>query len=267
LSIVDDLLSRYVLLLFMGNGCTPCHIKSGTVLGYLTLINAHYVEMGICPPFVAKSKSKTARLFADTKKFELKPDHREPISNKAFNKMQEFASLGSFMGFKSLAWDIAALGHYGGSCQQEYAMDHKNKVKYFNTPKGQVVCAFTVENILFRDRDQMIVHYPLLLSELIKTVGMRYMVQKNRRKGQVIWFSRDLANPSLCLVVRALSLVRGAVILGQSPSDPICMYRDTTNDTVYLTGAAITKYFWHVMKLVYPDINAATLASISSHSL
>jgi hypothetical protein len=31
-SIVNDLLSRYVLLLFIDYGCTPQHIKSGTVL-------------------------------------------------------------------------------------------------------------------------------------------------------------------------------------------------------------------------------------------
>jgi hypothetical protein len=109
-SIVDDLLSSYVLLLFMGYGCTPCNIKSGTVLGYLTVINAHYVKMGIHPPFVAKLKSKTARLLADTKKFELELDHCEPLPDKAFDKMQELASLGSFTGFRSLAWDIGALG-------------------------------------------------------------------------------------------------------------------------------------------------------------
>jgi hypothetical protein len=148
-SIDDDLLSRYVLLLFMGYGCTPRHIKSGTVLGYLTVINAHYVEMGIHPPFIAKSKSKTVRLLADTKKFKLKPDCCEPLPDKAFDKMQELASLGSFTGFRSFAWDIAALGRYGGFHQQEYAMDHKTKVKYFNTPKGQVVHAFTIKNFLF----------------------------------------------------------------------------------------------------------------------
>jgi hypothetical protein len=131
--------------------------------------------------------------------------------------MQELASLGSFTGFRSLAWDIAALGHYGGFCQQECAMDHKNKVKYFNTLEGQVVRAFTVENILFQDRDQMIVHNPLLHSELIKTVEMCYAVQKNRRNGQVIWFSRDLANPSLCPVVHTQSLVCRAVIFGAVP--------------------------------------------------
>jgi hypothetical protein len=79
-SVVDDLLSMYVLLLFMGYGCTLRHIKTGTILGYLTVINAHYVEIGIHPPFVAKLKSKTARLLADTNKFELEPDHREPLS-------------------------------------------------------------------------------------------------------------------------------------------------------------------------------------------
>ena len=81
-SIIDDLLSRYVLLLFMGYGCTPRHIKSGTVLGYLTVINAHYIEMGIHLSIVAKSKTKTACLLADTKKFELEPDRREPLFDK-----------------------------------------------------------------------------------------------------------------------------------------------------------------------------------------
>ena len=68
-------------------------------------------------------------------------------------------------------------------------------------------------------------------------------------------------------MVRALSLVRHAVIWGWSPSDPIRVYRDTTDDSVYLTVAAITEYLWYVTKLVYPDIDAAALASISSHSL
>ena len=146
-------------------------------------------------------------------------------------------------------------------------MDHKNKVKYFVTPIGQVVRAFTMENILFRDKDRMIIRDALLHPDLVEAVGTRYAVQKNRRNGQVIWYSRDVANPSFCPVVRALSLVCRAVILGQSPSDPICVYRDTTDDTVYLTGAAITKYFQYITKLVYPDIDAAALASISSHSL
>jgi hypothetical protein len=66
-SVVDDLLSRYVLLLFMGYGCMPRLIKSRMVLGYLTVINAHYAKMGIHPPAVAKSKTKTARLLTDTK--------------------------------------------------------------------------------------------------------------------------------------------------------------------------------------------------------
>ena len=148
-SVVDDLLSMYVLLFFMGYGCTPRHIKSGTVLGYLTVINAHYAEMNIHPHFVAKSKTKTARLLTDTKKFELKPDRHAPLSDKTFDKMHDFARLGPFTGFRSLVWDIAALGCYGGFRQQEYAMDHKNKVKYFVTPAGQVVRAFTLENILF----------------------------------------------------------------------------------------------------------------------
>ena len=231
------------------------------------VINAHYVEMGIHPPFIAKSKSKTARLLADSKKFELEPDCCEPLSDKTFDKMHDLACQGPFTGFRSRVWDITALCRFGGFCQQEYAMDYKNKVKYFNTPVGQVVRAFTMENILFRDKDRMIVRDPLLCPDLIKAVGMRYAVQKNRRNGQVIWYSRDATSPSFFPVVHALSLVCCPVILGQSPSDTICVYRDTTDDTVYLTGTAITEYFRYVTRLIYPDIDEATLAAISSHSL
>ena len=92
----------------MGYGCTPRHIKTGTILGCLTMINAHYVEMGIHPPFVAKLKSKTARLLADTKKIELEPDCREPLSDRTFDKMHDLACQGPFTGFRSLVWDIAA---------------------------------------------------------------------------------------------------------------------------------------------------------------
>ena len=187
----------------------------------MTVINAHYVDMGIHPPFVAKSMSKTARLLADAKTFELKPDRREPLSDRTFDKMHDLARQGPFTGFISLVWDIAALDRYGGFRQQEYTMDYKNKVKYYITPVGQIVRAFTMENILFRDKDRMIVHDPLLRPDLIKAVGTRYVVQKNRRNGQVMWYSRDETNHSFCLVVCALSLVHRAVILGQFPSDPI----------------------------------------------
>ena len=124
-----------------------------------------------------------------------------------------------------------------------------------------------MENILFRDKDRMIIRNTLLRPDLVEAVGTRYAIQKNCRNGQVIWYSRDVVNPSFCPVVRALSLVCHSVILGHSPSDPICMYQDTTDNTVYLTKAAITEYFRYVTKLVYPDIDAAALASIFFHSL
>ena len=145
--------------------------------------------------------------------------------------------------------------------------DHKNKVKYFVTPAGPVVRAFTMENILFQDKDWMLIRDALLCPDLVEAVGTRYANQQNRRNRQVIWCSRDVTDPSFCPVVRALSLVRRATILGQSPSDPICVCRDITDNTVYLTGVAITKYFRYVTKLVYPDIDAAALAAISSPSL
>ena len=140
-------------------------------------------------------------------------------------------------------------------------------MKYFVTPAGPVVRAFTMDNILFRDKDRMIICDPLTRPDLIEAVGTRYAVQKNRRNRQVVWYSRDATNPSFCPVVCTLSLVRRTTILGQSSSDPICVYRDTTDNTVYLTGTAITEYFRNVSKLVYPDIDAAALAAISSHSL
>ena len=169
---------------------------------------------------------------------------------------------------ESIIWDMVGLGRYTGNRVQEYAMEKPDTIKYYHTPDGDVMRAFSVDNILFKDKHGMPVSAESALVSLdsVAQVGTCYDIQKNRRNGQILWYHKDVSNPDYCPVVRALSLVRRAISLGQSPSDPLCVFIKN-NAKVYLTDADVTSYFRYVTKAVHPTITAEMLLLISSHSL
>ena len=82
--------------------------------------------------------------------------------------------------FECLMRDIVTLGRYMGNRIQEYVMDSPHEIKYYATPDGNVMRAFSVSNILFRDAHGM----PLTTSaamntpNLVAQVGTRYNIQR-----------------------------------------------------------------------------------------
>jgi hypothetical protein len=128
--------------------------------------------------------------------------------------------------------------------------------------------AFSVDNILFRDSHGMPISTESALAspESVVQAGTCYDIQKNRRNGQVLWYHKDILNPDYCPVMRALSLVRRAVQLGQLPSDPLCVYIEN-DKRVYLTDKVVTEYYRTVTKRVHPTITEEMLSLISTHSI
>jgi len=254
---VDTVVSRYVVYIMNGYGCTTKYIAVKTVKEYLKEINKHYTTYGLPPPWVNTAQTKTAK-------------RREPLTQSCIETMLELAAHYGHSEdcFECLMRDMVTLGRYTGNRIQEYAMDSPNVIKYYATPDGNVMRAFSVSNILFRDAHGM----PLATSvamdtpNLVVQVGTRYDIQKNRNNGQVLWYHRDTLNPDYCPVVRALSLVRRAIRLGQSSSDPLCVYLKN-GVKVFLTGNDVTNYFRYTMKLAHPTINEEMLSAISTHSL
>lgn len=267
---VDTVVSRYVVYIMNGYGCTSKYIEAKTVKEYLKEINKHYTAHGLPPPWVNTAKTKTARLVKDKQTFEKEAKRREPLTQPCIETMFELADhYGNDEDcFECLMRDMVALGRYTGNRIQEYAQDKPHEIKYYHTPDGDVMRAFSVSNILFRDAHGM----PLATSvamdtpDLVVQVGTRYDIQKNRNNGQVLWYHRDTLNQNYCPVVRALSLVRRAIRLGQSSSDPLCVYLKN-GVKVFLTDKDVTNYFRYTMKLAHPTITDEMLAAISTHSL
>ena len=159
------------------------------------------------------AQTKTARLVRDKQTFETEAKRCEPLTHRCIETMLELAEHygDSEDCFECLMRDMVTLGRYTGNRIQEYAMDSPHVIKYYVTPDGNVMRAFSVGNILFRDAHGM----PLATStsvamdtpNLVVQVGTSYDIQKNRNNGQVLWYHRDTLNPDYCPVVRALSLV------------------------------------------------------------
>ena len=267
---VDEVVSRYVVYIMSGYGCTTKYIEAKTVKEYLKEINKHYTAHGLPPPWVNTATTKTARLVKDKQTFETEAKRREPLTHECIETMLDLAERygESEDCFEFLMRDIVALGRYTGNRIQEYAMESPHKIEYYVTPDGDVMRAFSVGNILFRDAHGM----PLATSvametpNLVAQVGTRYDIQKNRNNGQVLWYHRDTLNQNYCPVVRALSLVQRAIRLGQSSSDPLCVYLKN-GEKVFLTANDVTNYFRYTMKLAHPTITEEMLSAISTHSL
>lgn len=268
---VDKIVSRYIVYIISGFGCTTKFIEAKTVKEYLKEINKHYIANGFPPPWISIAETKTARLVRDKVKFEKEAERRSPLTDAVIDEMCKAAKSPtvSKTGLISIMWDVVGLGRYTGNRIQEIGMDAPDKVKYYSTPDGLVMRAFSVDNIMFRDIHGMPIstESALVSPELVVQAGTRYDIQKNRRNGQVLWYHKDKSNLDYCPVMRAISLVRRAVQLGQSPSDPLCVYINKNNKLVYLTDTDVTAYYRAVTKRIHPTITDDMLRLISTHSI
>ena len=168
---VDVVVSRYVVYTMSGYGCTTKYIEAKTVKEYLKEINKHYTAHGLPPPcpWVNTAQTKTAK-------------RREPLTQSCIETMLELAAHYGHSEdcFECLMRDMVTLGRYTGNRIQEYAMDSPNVIKYYATPDGNVMRAFSVSNILFRDAHGMPLTTSVAMNtpNLVAQVGTRYDIQR-----------------------------------------------------------------------------------------
>ena len=96
--------------------------------------------------------------------------------------------------------------------------------------------------------------------------GTRFRYQKNNHNGQIIKHGRVLEYPEFCFVEIAMATVDTARRLGQGDEDPLAVYRKG-GVKCFVTGTDVTSYIRLVTRLIFPDISAAQLELLSSHSL
>lgn len=270
-STTSVIIDRYTSYLLDGYTLDNITIKASTIKGYLTAVNNHYTEMGFNPPFSASVSSIAARLLADHKSFEQKPDQREPLPTRTIAQLRDLAVADHPHGMRTAIWLWTALGRLGGFRIQEFAMDKADVIRVYVKPCGtHVVRAFTLKNFIFYDSDgsRISTATALISPNTVQRVGTEYDIQKNRVNGQIIIYNREPRYPDFRPVRLSLSIVKLATDLGaKGPNDPLCLYRTEFGDVQYLTGEIITKYLRYATKLAFPKISKSDLALISPHSI
>ena len=130
--------------------------------------------------------------------------------------------------------------------------------------------AFQRSDFAFYDKSGKIISDISKDAALIFSVEITWRVQKNRRDGQKIKWTRDTANPLLCPVRAATSIAMRSITYGQrSEGDALGFYlkynsRDEGSLT-YITGNVVSKHLKACATIVYPDITKSELSQFSAH--
>lgn len=271
--ITNEIIGSYATFLLSGftirvDKKENASIIVSTIKGYLRVVNQHYRVNGFREPYAPKDESDADRLLREQEKFEKEPARRSPLNTKMIAFMRQQAKEDP-LSFKAAVSEFTAIGCFAGFRQQEFAMDSKDRIKYYVKPDGTcIVRAFTVKNFKFYDVDGIIMQSVLQRRAEAKDLGTEYDVQKNRMNGQIITYNRILEYPEACPVENGLNIVARAQVLGNTePDDPLCVYRDKNGDVKYLTGTDVTAYFREVMHTVMPNISDEELKLISTHSI
>ena len=273
--ITNEIIGCYTTFLLDG---FTIHIKTqesakilvSTIKEYLCVVNTHYRMNNCGEPWDPDDNSNASILLREQSKFEKEPDRREPLHPYVIQKMCELAKDADPLSFQACVWDFTGVGRFGGFRSQEFAMDSKKHVKMYVLPDGTlVVRAFTTDNFIMYDGRNARLANALQNRATAKAIGTLFVVQKNRRNGQIIKHQRlPVEYKDYCPVELAFSILTRAQLLGRTePDDALCVYKDTDGEISYLTGDEVTKYYRSVVKLVIPNISDAELKLISTHSI
>ena len=277
--VVDEIIGCYVTFLLTGYTIEVAKklclddskCKVGTIKGYLRVVNKFYQDNRLPEPWDSKDvESEINILLKSQESFEKEPARRSPLHPYAIAKMMELANASDPLGFQACVWDFTGLGRFGGFRLQEFAMDAKHVVKLYILPDGSsVVRCFTNKNFIARGEQNVRVAEPLSNRRKVKSLGTVFEVQKNRMNGQEIDHARlPVEHVKYCPVELGLNILSRAKYLDYSePNDPLCVYKDESGVTCFLTGEDITTYYRDITRTVLPNTSDEELKLVSTHSL
>lgn len=282
-AVTDPILTSFVCLCLKGftvrsrevNYQKLCHVAVSTIRTYLRAINTYYKEVALRKlvrvPYDSSDKDAHYNLLlAEQEKYEKEAARRARLPDKVRASLCERSGASSPLGLVRAVHLWVELGCHGGFRAQEYAQDSPTTPRYYVRPNGlRVHRAFTMDDFIFYCKDQLRSGMlpPPGRRQFLTTLGLLYKIQKNRRNGQIIRFTRNLRFPRFCPVRIAMELVDLASACGQGPADPLGVFRDDRGRTRFVTGAMVTDLLRSITSTVFPAISPEELALISTHSI
>ena len=261
----------YTQHIIEGKNIPGTELRAQTIMEYLDAVNALFVDRGFEPVAdLRDSKNcKCCKLYDMVRTWENEPRRRSYLTHEFMGEL--FARAGSDatgLGFTRAMLNWTLLGRYTGIRLAEYGQPSQTKIDYHCLPNGRkIMKAFRRGDFLFFDKAGRLVDpTDPTKHDSIHEIKITWRVQKNRRNGQAITWTRDRTNSEHCPVLAALRIYDRSIRLGLTDDQPMGAYLEK-GKVKYLTGARISKLFQSIASSVYPDMPDRDVKKYSAHSL
>lgn len=195
---------------------------------------------------------------------------RKPVSEEMHNFIIHQRTLNNNHENNAMA-DWLTIGRQAGLRLSEYGQDQvlldKNKhyaLNAFGDSKAFLLADFTFYRpggipLLTASTE------PLNLTQ-ITAATIRWRLQKNGEKDEIIWYAKNETNPTKCVVQAMLNIRTRAIALGIPSHHPIGVFQHNHN-TYYLTNTIIRKHLQTAAITIHKITDKKILQLYSSHSI
>jgi hypothetical protein len=243
-------------------------IRSATVKGYADQINELHKLRGFQPPIFNHRDNAPFILYKALKEEEHIAKQRKPLTEEMVSEIIRLGDNASPESKEACIRDIVKILRLIGPRAAEIVQKTQSKADVHIYPSGnKVIKALCPNRIKGYDNRGRLVLNPVKNRAAVEKVAVEWAIQKNRKNGEIKWYSRDHLNPEMCMVDAMLNLLERAESLLQADDLPFCVYRNNRGKTVYLTAQELTKYIRKVAKKLYPHMTEEELSYFSCHSL
>ena len=265
----ESILAIYIELLISGENITNREeLRSLTIAGYISEINKLHEKRNIQKPISLKGPSKPAILYRNLRAEEDIARRRQPLLPTTAAKIIAAGSAAPSNSKTALISDLLILARLVGPRAAEIVQRTNSKADYHTYPSGKtVVKSLCHDNFTFFDRRGRLIEPGSPTEDKIHSMKITWTIQKNRRNGEWLTYTREYGNPKLCTVLAALRLIRRSTSLNQPSNLPLAVYSGQGNAMRYLTATQLTQHLRTYSKRANPTLSKQDLSLISCHSL
>ena len=240
-------------------------IRSETVKGYANEVNKlHYLRD---LPLPISKASDPGILIKNLKDEETIARRRRPLTNEMAAEIIKIGEESDPLAFEALAGDIVKMARQIGPRAAEFAQTTSKKPDHHKYPSGRkVIKALCTNNIKCYTKKGKLVCDPVQNRGQVEDISVTWTIQKNRKNGEIKWYTRDRTNPKTCTVDAIINMIERAQLLDQPNDLPFGVYKDKKGVKKYVTGNVMTRYIRKIAKKLYPHMTEDDLSYFSCHS-
>ena len=243
-------------------------IRSETVKAYAKQVNELHHLRNLPPPIQMRQRDNDpGRLINNLNNEETIARRRRPLTDEMAAEIIRIAEESESLSFEAAVGDIVKMARQIGPRAAEFAQTTSKKPDYHKYPSGRrVIKALCANNIKCYTKKGKLIKTPVSNRDLVEDLSVTWTIQKNRKNGEIKWYTRDHNNPKICIVDAIINMIQRAELLEQTNDLPFGVYKNKKGETSYITGNAITKYIRKIAKKLYPHMTEDELGYFSCHS-